>query len=562
MNNEKAKEKRGKKRSRPEVSPEEMKGSKEAEELIREKAETGDAEAQYALAKIYYRGGESMKKNKQEAARLFELAAKEGHEEALFSLGVMYSKGDGVAKDLGKARELLKKATSEGHQEATFVLGMIYHKGEGVTDEGEKKEGMRLLSLAAEQGHKEAQYTLAIIYETESKDKKGKQVIKLLENAAEKGHKGATVNLALKFLEGEGVEKDEKKAALLLKLAAKAAHEVNEQNHDQLNALYNLALLYFQGRGIDHNPKEALKLLKKASDKGHAESTYTVARYLIDACDEDHHSPVGSKMVEINEERSETEDKRVEGERYLKKAAMQGHHDAIYHVAVMQYFGTLEGDIDMRALEKVSQENHPEASYLLSIIYFDKVRTKLYAETKTTPDSVELKAKALEYLRKSAELGHPAAITRLAVMHKEGEEAEKNVRECVKLLEKAVEKEHGHAMYLLGEMHKEGVNDETGKKLLDADLSKAVSLFIQASQQGHPHAQFELGRLCYDRHQSYGEPEALEEAIKFFREAAEKGHRNAKIHLGMLYHKGKGVQEDKQLAAKLWREAITRTTHE
>lgn len=54
-----------------------------------QKAESGDAQAQYELAELYYQGQE-MEENFNESVKWFERAAEQGHQKAREELGLMY----------------------------------------------------------------------------------------------------------------------------------------------------------------------------------------------------------------------------------------------------------------------------------------------------------------------------------------------------------------------------------------------------------------------------------------------------------------------------------------
>jgi uncharacterized protein len=54
-----------------------------------QKAEAGDAQAQYELAELYYQGQE-VEENFNESLKWFERAADQGHPEARAELGLMY----------------------------------------------------------------------------------------------------------------------------------------------------------------------------------------------------------------------------------------------------------------------------------------------------------------------------------------------------------------------------------------------------------------------------------------------------------------------------------------
>lgn len=458
----------------------------------------------------------------------------------------MYANGVSVERDFSKAVKYLGMAAEEGNVDAQFSLGALYHdegsankssnktKSGGTLPQTEfKKEAKKYLTLAADQGHKEAKYLLALIYESEKgkNSKKGMKsevaALEMLESAAQQGHKGAILTLAFKYLEGEDVARDEKKAALLFKLAGKG----DESQRETLDALYNLALLHFQGRGVPQDAKEAIKLLKKCTEKGHLQSTYTLARYLLE---------------------EEEEIKKTEGEELLRKAAAEGHLDAIHTVAIMQYSKEIAGEVDLESLKRATEAGHSDSAYLLSIIYFHEAAQEEKLGKPDTTENVEKKREAaIEYLRSAAMLGHPAALCRLALMHKDGIYLTKDRKEAERLLKMAGEQGHAQAFFILSEMVRTGDEETPGEE------TRAIKLLLKAATLGHVEAKYKLGVFCYNQYKALGDPRMISDAVRLFEDAEKAGHRGAKVQLAMLYYTGTGVEEDKERAKELWAETIS-----
>ena len=80
---------------------------------LKQKAESGDAKSQLALARMHYNGG-GMAKDDIKAAELYQKAAEQGNAMAQYNLGMMYQKGEGVTRDAAKAEEWLQKAAAQG----------------------------------------------------------------------------------------------------------------------------------------------------------------------------------------------------------------------------------------------------------------------------------------------------------------------------------------------------------------------------------------------------------------------------------------------------------------
>ena len=67
-------------------------------------------------------------------------------------------------------------------------------------------------------------------------------------------------NLGIMYGNGQGVDKDKKRAVKLFTLATDQGHAT---------AQYNLGIMYYNGRGVDQDDKRAVELFTLAADQGH-----------------------------------------------------------------------------------------------------------------------------------------------------------------------------------------------------------------------------------------------------------------------------------------------------
>ncbi|MNG74184.1 Sel1 repeat protein [compost metagenome] len=104
--------------------------SEEIYELI-QKAEAGDAEAQFLLAKKYD-SGTGVEQNDTKAAELYYKAAVQGHSGAQCNLGFMCIMGLGVELNDRAAFDWFRKASNGGETLGTINLGLSYMYGHGV----------------------------------------------------------------------------------------------------------------------------------------------------------------------------------------------------------------------------------------------------------------------------------------------------------------------------------------------------------------------------------------------------------------------------------------------
>ena len=94
---------------------------------------------------------------------------------------------------------------------------------------------------------------------------------------------------------------------------------------------------------------------------------------------------------------------------------------------------------------------------------------------------------------------------------------------------------------------------ERGKAAFErGEYSVALSDFLPLAEQGHADAPYYLGRM-YDYGRGVQQDRAL--AAQWFRKAANQGHEGAQFRLGDMYNYGLGVQQDYALAAQWYRKA-------
>jgi len=91
---------------------------------LMQKAEQGDAEAQYEIGKFYAKGV-GKPKDANEAIKWFTKSAEQGYATAQGVLGILYYKGDYVPQDNSKAIEWLTKAAQQGNTTARNYLDEI-----------------------------------------------------------------------------------------------------------------------------------------------------------------------------------------------------------------------------------------------------------------------------------------------------------------------------------------------------------------------------------------------------------------------------------------------------
>ena len=93
-----------------------------SEPTLLERAERGDAEAQFGLGELRWDGTDELAKDRAEAAKWIRKAAEQGHAKAQHMLGYMYKNGEGVAMDRAEAVKWYRKAAEQGDERAQRKL--------------------------------------------------------------------------------------------------------------------------------------------------------------------------------------------------------------------------------------------------------------------------------------------------------------------------------------------------------------------------------------------------------------------------------------------------------
>ena len=170
----------------------------------------------------------------------------------------------------------------------------------------------KALRQKASGGDSQAEFELGLRYlGGEGIDKDEKKAAEWLLKAANKNHPGALNAMGTLHEEGTGVAKDEKKAFEYFQKGAK---------YGDAMAQLNLAECYEKGRGVEKNIAESKKWLMTAANQNHPQAQMAYAWKL---------------------EHGEGTDKNThEAAQWYLRAAEQGFVAAMTHLAYMYYTGT------------------------------------------------------------------------------------------------------------------------------------------------------------------------------------------------------------------------------
>lgn len=180
---------------------------------------------------MYFHGSSDCKQDYTKAAALYSKAAQNGNAEGIYNLAIMTIKGQGVKINIKLGVEMLEKAS----------------KLPGFLDSP--------LPINENIGVKEAQHYLGLLHQHGVFYKKNlKKAKEYYEIAIKNGSGYSANNLGIMFLDGEGVERDLKKAEMLF---------LNAAGKQDPNAYMNLTKLYIYKK----DPFKAEESHKKSKDR-------------------------------------------------------------------------------------------------------------------------------------------------------------------------------------------------------------------------------------------------------------------------------------------------------
>ena len=184
-----------------------------AERCFREKAEAGDAAAQWWLG-ASYQYGVGAEKNHRQALHWYRLAARQGSQPAQDMLQAL----SGQARERQLEQHLLEHA-EQGDAQAQYEVGRRFWNGDGVDQD--HKQAADWFDRAARQGLAAAQCALGLCYERgDGVEQDMWQAAAWYQWAAQQDDVEAQLHLSECYEKGRGVPKDKEKAAEWLYKAA------------------------------------------------------------------------------------------------------------------------------------------------------------------------------------------------------------------------------------------------------------------------------------------------------------------------------------------------------
>ena len=355
--------------------------------------------------------------------------------------------------------------------------------------------------------------------------------------------------LSKRYLNGDGVEKDDAKTRYWLEKA--------EEQHEENNKNTNLYLIAGNSSYDAEDFVMAAKWYKKAAVQGIAEAQYCLASCYVEG---------------------EGVDESLEKAVYwFEKAAVQGHVDALSTVGFYYYdsIGVKENKpLSIYYFEKAAEQGDLKAQIALSKIYIED-------------DLLKNQTKAVKWLQKAAEQGDLESQLALANCYYEGDGVQVNFTKAIQLYREAADQGSSDAQFKLGKCFTFGIG-------VPENLSEGRSWYEKAATQGHAEAADELGGIYYfgtgvkkdpvkalywyEKAYEAGQLDAKGhfvycyylagkqekdsvKAAQWYEKAAELGYGMAEYELGICYETGNGVEKDLEKAEAWMRKAVYHARH-
>ena len=216
-------------------------------------AALGDETAMNQIGLIYMDSDE-FEANPEQSFYWFNEAAKKGSDVGMFNMGCCYKDGLGIEADVEQAAEWFKKSAELGYVDAMVELGGYYQE---ILVDFEKSKMWYL--KAAELGNAEAQNKLGVLCANIDNDYK--EAVKWYKKAMEQDDYWAYENYADCLWNGNGVQKNKKKAMEMMQKAISLGHPNAE---DELKEMQQALAKSKKEDAKDPQPKK--KQVKKKTE--------------------------------------------------------------------------------------------------------------------------------------------------------------------------------------------------------------------------------------------------------------------------------------------------------
>ncbi len=500
-------------------------------DALQNKANAGDAQAQFDIA-LCYINGTDIETNKELALDWNTKAAENGHVDAQFALGLYYF----IGVNDSQTRKIKYKWVQQFITDKTKdpVLDLAFKLSKGAEGESFTKANASLAFVwfkkATAQNHAEAGYWLGQCYQNGwGTEKNDVLAFECFKQSVELGYADAYYDLALCYRDAIGIAQDYQQAFYWITKATEEK-DVNPETY-----LF-LGDLYANGYGVQKNDGLAFKWYEKAATKNVAEAEYRLACYY-------EFGKGVKKSIKLASE-------------WYAKAYEQGISDADSQYRIAECF--LQGnDIDQsyklafNCYEKAAKQDHSSAKNWL------KEQSDIYADIPLSDEIFHNNEELyIVWVTKAAEQGKADAQYRLACCYLKRKSLRfLESRAIVGLYEKAAKQGHyeakkwmiGYYIHKAKELLSITIDEEKNEALALDCFKKALDCFKKAAEFGCAEAQFILATSYRN---GIGTNQDNEYAFEWFKKAAEQGFADAEYQLACCYQSGEGITQSDKLAFK------------
>ena len=359
-------------------------------------------------------------------------------------------------------------------------------------------------------------------------DKDEKKAVELFEKAANQNSEIGMLKLAECYKRGVGVTQDNAKAFSLYEKSA---------NRGNTNAMIILSDMYTKGEGVDKNISKALYWKEELAFSGNSDAQkYILANQSVEYEKADISADDVLKIA-----RDSYKDKSYDWAKFcFERAISLGNKDAMFDYGKLLYLGngvTKDCNKAIELLSKLGEEhNHLGAQMALS---------QIYNENKGVPSDIK---KEMYWLTKAADNGNDRAQLNLGYYYKYSKEVKKNKKLGFSMYEKAAMQGNQNAIremvysYALGEGTKK-------------DYSSSL---IWLAKMDDAEKQMEVANNFFN---GIGVKENEKLAATMYKMLSDKGNIKATKKLAFCYLDGTGVDKNLSVAYDLAMKVMN-TTHD
>ena len=391
------------------------------------------------------------------------------------------------------------------------------------------------------------------IYENAINEDGKEKSIALLKQAADMGSAKAIWKLGIKYMDGDGVDKDEDKGIELIEKAAQLGNK---------EAMFAFGKAYYKGIVVKKDSNKALEWYRKGAELGGVEcmaamgigyarggfgkENYREAEKWLKKSVEAENYIDGMVMAYLGRIYADKESELYNPKEafYWYKKAAELNEIYSYWVGYCYSCGIGVVKDRNRAMDwylKSANSGNDEAMNSLGLLYGD-----LADEEQSYTKRKELQKKEIYWYEKAAEKGNVAGVYNWGFCYHYGIGVSKNIGKAAELYRKAAKRDYIAAMVRLGDIF----TFDDAHRVVNAN--EARKWYEKAANLGNTEAMYGLGTM-FDLGKGVDKNERA--AFNWYKEAADAGFVPAMVELGYMYEVGKYIHKNCIQAARLYKTA-------